>query len=358
LRAVEDGAPVDAKQILATLKSMKDQQAAQTKSNRTKFMQEAAAAASNSARAMELWEEAVRATQFQGVPKENAQFREWKDKEGDCLKEKEVASALHLYFNWLSLTLQRSAGADNKTLLPAVLAHARELVNDQALMDTFDETLRREKEAMQRDKDAHRPSSTREKEKRRDGDVVKKLHDQILNKSLSGSTFVEWMHLDDEINDIVPPPRRGGRGQGQGQAQAQIQSAGEEANNAWEGTPGALDGIYSAIILPEFRATKDVRALEYWDAKLRHETEQMSQKKVAFDVDKFNQERRPALLWSRAQELVKIGLKNRAATDMFTLIKNYPSHPNILGWISELELLLTPPVPAPASASDTHAASP
>ena len=42
---------------------------------------------------------------------ENAQFKDWKDKEGDLFKEREVLNALHLYFSWLSLTLQRSAGS-------------------------------------------------------------------------------------------------------------------------------------------------------------------------------------------------------------------------------------------------------
>src|SRR5689334_7116341 len=75
--AVEDTAPVDTKSILQALKTIKEQQTANTKSQKGRFIQEASTAASNPSRAMELWEEAVRATQFQGVSKENAQWKEW-----------------------------------------------------------------------------------------------------------------------------------------------------------------------------------------------------------------------------------------------------------------------------------------
>jgi hypothetical protein len=180
--------------------------------------------------------------------------------------------------------------------------------------------------------------TARDKDKHHDAATVKKLHDQILNQSLGGSVFVQWTHLDDEISDLAPRRKGGGR----------AESASDEGATGWEGTPGSLDGIYAAILLPAFRADRDPRALEYWDAKLRRETDQTNQKKVTFDIDKFNLERRPALLWSRAEEELRIGLKNRAEADMFSYIKAYPNHPNITSWIAELEGMLAPPVPSAA----------
>src|SRR3954468_23527270 len=79
--ALEDNAPIDAKPILEALRTIKSQQEATIKTSKQRFIQEATAAAANPARAAELWEEAVRATQFQGVPKENAQFKDWRDKD-------------------------------------------------------------------------------------------------------------------------------------------------------------------------------------------------------------------------------------------------------------------------------------
>lgn len=333
-----DSAPVDARDLLQSLKTLREQQAAQEKANKARFTQEAASAASNTARAVELWEEAVRATQFQGAARESAQFRDWKDKEGDALKDKEVLSALHLYFTWLNLTLQRASGTEAKTLLPAVFSYTRELAADQAQMEAYDGIIQAEKDRMAREKAEHRPTTAHEKEKRRDADATKKLHDQILGRALAGSAFVQWAHIDDLISQIAPMKKRGA-------------PAAEEGSTTWEGTPGNMDGIYTTILLPEFRAAKDVRVLEYWDNKLRQETDAASRTKLAFDLEKLNTVRRPQILWSRAEDMAKIGFKNRAEGEMFSLIKTYPAHPDAKSWMDELEALLAPPAPAAAAAS-------
>ncbi len=94
---------------------------------------------------------------------------------------------------------------------------------------------------------------------------------------------------------------------------------------------------------------KDPHVVDYWDAKLRHESEGATRSKLTFEVDKFNTVRRPQLLWSRSQDLATIGHKNRAAAEMFTLIKTFPTHPDAPGWIDQLQTLLAPPAPAPAA---------
>ena len=64
--------------------------------------------------------------------------------------------------------------------------------------------------------------------------------------------------------------------------------------------------------------------------------------------------KRPNLLWSRAQDVLVLGQKNRAITEMFNLVKTHPQHPNVTGWISAIEGILAaaaaPAVsPAPAA---------
>jgi hypothetical protein len=83
--------------------------------------------------------------------------------------------------------------------------------------------------------------------------------------------------------------------------------------------------------------------------KLKREADKASQSKLAFEIEKFNTMRRPVLLWNRSQEYVNLGLKNRAATEMFALIKAHPTHPDADEWLNTLEELLAPaPAPVPA----------
>jgi hypothetical protein len=348
--ALEDNAPIDAKPILEALRTIKSQQEATIKTSKQRFIQEATAAAANPARAAELWEEAVRATQFQGVPKENAQFKDWRDKDGEALKDPEVKTALHLYFNWLALTLQRSAGAEVKTLFPAVLSHAREVAADQVSMEAFEETAKIAKDVPVNPNAPKRPVTAAQKEKRLDHQIVKRVHDQILKSSLASSAFVQWMRLSDYITDVAPQKGRGGKARGAAQAD-------DAPAPSWEGTPGNFDGIYQSILLPELRAQKDLRLREYWDNKIKREGEAATRSQKTFEIDKFNKERRPSLLWSRDQDLIRVGMRNYAIGDMFTLIKTYPTHPEASGWIAELEGLLAPPAPA-APAPTTSAAAP
>src|SRR4051794_37293121 len=143
----QDAASVDIKQMIQALHAIREQQTAQIKTQKQNALQQINAVANSPERALQFWEEAVRATQFDGMAKENAQFKAWKDSEGEALKERLVASALHLHLTWLSLTLQRSAGVTVKDLLPSVINYTKELAADQAAVDAIAEDMKAQKEA-------------------------------------------------------------------------------------------------------------------------------------------------------------------------------------------------------------------
>lgn len=147
---------------------------------------------------------------------------------------------------------------------------------------------------------------------------------EMMKQPLGGSIFVKWFLISNYISEATE----------------------------WEMSPGNVDGIFEKTILPEFRRQKDPRLLEYWDLRIQREADQAAKSKRTFDMDKFNLTTKPKLLWSRAQELIVLGLKNRAINDMFTLIKSYPSHPDSAGWISTLEQIVGPKA-SPATASAT-----
>jgi hypothetical protein len=328
LRAQQDGPAIDVNQMIQALRAIRDQQTAQIKTQKQNALQQINAVANSPERAIQFWEEAIRATQFDGMAKEGAQFRAWKEGEGEALKERLVANAVHLHLTWLALTLQRSAGVPVKDLLPAVLSYTKELSADQAAIDALSDNLKLQKEAAVIAPGGKARPLPAAPKKTSDADI-KKAHDSILKHGLAGSPVVKWMNLTDVVN--VPK---------------------------WETNPSDLDGIFDKVALPEFRLEKDQRALEYWDLRMKREADAATRTKLAYEVDKFNTQRRPALLWNRAQELVALGFKNRAVSDMFTLIKTYPTHPDADDWMSKLEQILTPPPPAAAPDSPGAAAPP
>ena len=315
LFAQQDAPPVDAGQLLQALRGIKEQQTQQAKAMKQKLLQQVQAAAASPATAAAAWEEAVRSAQFEGAAREGAQFKEWREREGEALKEKEAANAAQLHFKWMALTLQRAIGTPVKDLLPHVVAFTKELATDQAAIDALEDGLKREKELA--------AGGRHGKDRKSNGELVKKMHDQILRAPVNGSIA------------------------------AQVLKAGDLMNvEKWEMNAASSDGIYSHIILPELRASRDPRLLEYWDMKLKRESESASKSKLAFDIERYNQVRRPELLWSRAQDVMALGQKNRALGEMFNLIKTYPAHPHADDWLAALEQILAPP------AADTPLAPP
>lgn len=354
----DDAPPVNAKQMLQQLDQLKDQQVSQEKTTKQRAFQEALSAAGSVPKAVELWEESVRMTQFQGAARESTQFREWKTKDGEAFKSAEVQTALHLYFNWLAITLQRSTGAKIHDLLPTIVAHAREAMSAQMMFDAFDQNLKKAKEAATPVTAApvgfggrRAPVPVLAREKFEIDELVRRTFDAIANRPLGGSNYVEAMHLTEYLTNLAParkPAARPGQGQAAEAAAPTIE---------WEGVPGNADGIYERVVLPQLRLEKDARAVEYWDGKMQRESDQASRSRLTFEIDKFNQVRRPQLIWSRAQEYAQIGQVNRAATEMFAVIKANPGHADAGAWIAELQGLLSPPAAAPAPASAGEAAA-
>lgn len=318
----QDAPAVDTATLLKELHRIRDQQTTQSKQTRQTALQHITAAAASGERAVALWEDAVRAVQFSGAPKENAGFREWKDKEGEALNGPLARNAARLFFIWLGLTIQRDSGTPLKDLLPQVIAYTKELAADEQAADVLEDSIKREKEQAGGNK--RQPA-----QRKATDDQIKKMHDHILNRGVGSSPVVQWLKLGDFIN-----PEK------------------------WEKQPGNLDGIYNQIILPELRAQHDPRVLEYWDLKLRKEGEAAVKTKLAFDLEKFNTQRRPSLLWSRAEEMLLLGQKNRAIGEMFGLIRSNPQHPEAAAWIPRLEAVLAPAAPPNGSAAGETPALP
>lgn len=320
--------PVDVAKMLKDLHALKDKQAIDAKGSKTAAISQLQAAVGSIPAGIAFWENGVRATQMDGGGKENEQFRAWQNTEGELFKERLVQNAVHLHLEWLLITLQRSNGATVKDLLPTILNYTKELLADQAEVEAFVDAIKKEKEGtpgVMKQRGGRNPGQQDAKA----DEAIKKTHDSILRTNLASSMIVSWLKLDDAV-----------------------------ALDKWELNPAAYDGIYNKIIQPELRTERDARVFEYWDTKLKKEADAATKTRLSFEVDKYNSQRRPELLWNRAQEYTYLGQKNRALTEMFGLIKQFPTHPSATDWASALEAALAPPAPDAATTSATPALAP
>ena len=323
---LNDAPPVDMKQVLQGLRQFKEQNETGLTTRRNNAHKQIVAAAASNEAAAAFWTNAVLAVQFAGVDHQTAAVREWKLGEGEGLKSKEGANAARLHLVWLALTMQHSAGAETKQLLPAVIDFIRQLEADQAAIGHVAEQIDKAKAAGAGKKTAAGKALAEDTH-------AKRMHDKILRTPVSGSPVAQILQIAEILGDAGKRRKRGD----------------DESEATWEPVPGNVNGIYNAIILPEFRDTKDPRIMDYWDMMLRKGQESIYAGMPAFEERQWSQGNKPTMMWSRTQDMLIIGLKNRAITEMFNIIKAYPQHPEAAGWITQLEQILAPSPPAPAA---------
>jgi hypothetical protein len=325
-----DAPPVDAKQLLQALRQFREQNETSTKTRMATAYQQVTAAAGSNEKAAAAWADAVLAVQFAGVDHQTTAVRDWQQSEGLALRSKEAANAARLHLQWLGMTIQHASGVETKQMLNNIVDFTKQVQADSDLIEKVADQIEKARERMPGGK---RPPANKALV---DDARTKKLHDSIMRTSVVSGPVAKKLQIVELLGDI------GGR--------KKKEDAGEGAG--WEAVPGNVDGIYRSIILPEFRASKDPRLLEYWDMVLKRDAESVQSDMPDYDVRQATQVRRPTLLWARAQDVLLLGQKNRAVTEMFNIVKTYPQHPEAAGWMAKLESILAPsaaPVPAPAS---------
>jgi len=318
--AEQDAAPVDVNTILSTLKTIQKQTTDNSKAEKTKLAQQFLSLSRDTSGAISYYEEATRATKFEGESREGTQFQQWKTEQDARMKGKPFRDGLSLHLLYLGLTLERSSGMEVKALIPDLISYTQQVMAAQdsgapppppVIRPPWGQQGRRQ----QQQQASANPAT---------------LDDEWVKQALTSSIFVKWLQISSYVSSVQD----------------------------WEMTPGNVDGIYAKTILPEFRRVKDPRVLEYWDMRMTREAAQASASGRNFDMDKYNQVTMPNLLWSRAQEYLALDQKNRGITEMVKLIKSYPTHPSVPDWISQVQQILQPPAVAPEAAPTAAVANP
>ncbi len=76
---------------------------------------------------LELYQDAVFATKFEGAKKDNTDFKKWKNSQDDTLKADDFQAALALHANYLNLTFLRASGEKEIKLVEALVQHVQKV---------------------------------------------------------------------------------------------------------------------------------------------------------------------------------------------------------------------------------------
>ncbi len=326
---VGDAPPVDAGQLLQSLKQIREINDTGVKTHRNQAYAQISAASQSAEKSAALWRDAVKAVQFDGAKNEGTAMHNWKEGEGETMGSKLCGNAAKLHLQWLSLSLQHSGGSDVKQLLPQVIEYTKQLQIDTAAADHLDDQIKKE----------HERGGPPQKQSIEDA-AVKRMHDQLLRTAITESPVARWLQLGELLSEY------GGKKKGE--------------PSAWEMTPGNLEGIYQSIIVPQFRTDKDPRLLEYWDMTIKRETDRAAERKLDIEQREWTQVKRPSLLWARSQDVLLLGFRNRAIGEMFNVLKTFPHHPEAQSWAAQLEEIIrtTAPAPSPARRANTPPPTP
>ena len=315
-RAQQDANPVDVSTVLKDLSNIKKVQEDGSKATKLKLAQQFLTTAGDTGAAVNYYKEAIRATKFEGISRESTQFQQWEKDEAEHLKSKAFRDALSYHLTYLSLTLRRSAGLEVRDLLPDLINYTQQVMTEEdqgggPAQQSGGMTGRQSRRPPSAQSLIAPPSAP------------PSLDAELMKPDLTSSIFVVWMQIEKYVSDA----------------------------DDWELSPGNVNGIYDQTILPEYRRTRDPRLLQYWDTRIQREADLAAKSGRNFDVDKFNQTTLPQLRWKRTQELIALGLKNRAINDMVALIKTYPTHPDVPSWIQTVQQMLRPPAGQPVTGS-------
>jgi len=299
---VYDGPPVDMKEMVRLIQMIKEKRKETEKALQNKALQDFQSAAGSPAAAISFYGRVIQTVQPDRIRSDYA----------DWAKSDAAQNAARLHLNYLVLTIQRANGATTQQLEPALMSHIAAL-KQAGLKD--EEILHKRK----REQD-QKSSGLQPVKGRTPATQIPLFEEQeLIKQSVRNSAFVKCYRIGKQFSDV----------------------------KNWEFSPGNIEGIYQNTLLPYYRENKDQRLIAFWDQKIQQEGQEVA-KGTQFQIDQFKTVRHPQLIWLRAQDMNEIGQRNRALTEMFNLVKNYPDHADLMSWIAQLEELLTPS-PSPST---------
>ncbi len=305
LHAQQDAPAVNVDSILRDLDTIEQQQKQTIVSAKQNALNMLKAAVANPG---SLYSQAIEEVTFEGKPNKAAAYADWKAANGDLLRSKEMQTILSLHLKYLILSLERGSSDQPELFVMPSLAYANELFNTDSLFQ-------------KQEKRSDRPTTDREKQEQALNNQINGAKKELLDKSVADGVFAKWLRLGQWL------PK----------------------GDSWELTPGNLAGILEKNVRGELRAKKDPRLIDTWDMEMKLLADRATSGRLDFVAADFNTVTRPKMIFSRANDLIIVGQKNRGISDIYLIVKSNPQHPDFSKWVARLRELLQKPAEATAA---------
>lgn len=310
----QDAPAINADAILRDLDQIEQKQKESMQSARVNAISQLKAVAGNPAAAADLYQKAVEETRFAGVKNKGQNFQEWKSNHSALLRDKLMQTVLVLHLRYLVLSLERGASDKPEQFVQPSLAFANDMVASDPLF------IKAAQAVVQ-----GRNGSDREKEEAAILERVLREKGELLDKSVADGVFAKWLRLGQWL----------------------------PGGDKWELAPGKISGILEKNVRPVLRGAKNPQLLDTWTLEMKLLADRVSSTRLDHEALEFNNVTRPRLQFSMANDMVALGQKNRAAAEIYGMIKAYPGHPDFDRWVAALREMLKASAPAPAPATDT-----
>lgn len=314
----QDGPAVNVQNILRELDQIEAQQKASLQSTKQATMAKLKAASNSGQAAAALYVEAVEAVSFEGKKGKAGQFANWKDSASDAVRSKEMQTVLMMHLKYIVLSIERRMTDKPELFAPPSLAYAVELYNAEALFFKMGSKA----ESMQIERERGIKQSTQDQETMSNLKKVVELKKEFMDKSIADSVFTKWLRM----------------------------GAWFPKGDDWEMVPGNISGILEKNVRPFLRKAKNPQVIDTWEFEMKVMADRATANGLDHQVTEFNTVTRPRLQLSRANEMAEIGQTNRAISEVYSMIKTYPQHPDFGKWVQRLRELIKTASPGAVSA--------
>ena len=292
LYAEPDAAPLNSKEILKEVEQLEARQRDARLESINQTFKTLQNALKSGPAASRLYEEAVEATEFNGRQYKSQAFSDWKKKNEDLLRSHEMETALQLHLRYLVLSLQRANAQNDIDSVNPSLSYINDL--SKTLLDQA--------------KGIRFPPEAK----------------ALLEQPLSGSIFTKWMLLEPSLPN----------------------------ENEWELNPSNINGIFEKNIRQPLRRENSPFLVGTWDLQIKIQADRITRGRLDYEADKFETVTKPSMIFSRANDMILVGLKNQGCREILQLLRSHPEHPDFPQWAEKIRQVLPLP-PATESASPT-----
>lgn len=237
---------------------------------------------------IDLYEEAVFSTRFDGAKKDSAEFRKWKTSQQATHKDDDFQAALLIHAHYLNLTLLRASGAAPVDLNEALVQHVRRVWSMEARFD-----------------------------------LAKKQNAELLERPVTQGVIA----------------RRYGLGQKLGGPQADGKIP--DRDKSWEWLSANTDGMLDKTVFPFLRDQRAPLAIALWDERINNEAARAKRTGLNDRIALFTQQTLSRLLWRRAGDLVLLDRRPEGCLAMLEILRQNLNHPDFERNVQELRKLLT-----------------